>query len=61
MNIDVYFDAITQLFNGCFGKIILYVGDIPISIGALLVAFLAVPIVFQAVVPWYDDDDDGGE
>lgn len=61
MNIDVFFSAITQMFDACFGKIILYVGEIPISIGALLIAFIAVPIVFHTLIPWFDDDDDGGE
>jgi len=61
MNIEVIFSAVVQFINSLFGKIVMYVGGVPISLYGMFVAFLCVPVVFMCLIPWYDNDDDDGE
>lgn len=58
MNIDVIFEAIGEFISSLPGKVVAYVGDVPISLYGIFVAFLCVPVVFMCLLPWYDNDDD---
>lgn len=52
--LEVCFDFFIELQ----GKIICYVGGVPISLFGLLMAFLCIPPVLMCILPWYDNDDD---
>lgn len=56
MTLESLLNAMLTFIDGLFGKVFLYVGDIPITGFTFFMIIWVVPVVLMTVIPWYDDD-----